>query len=191
MEVAAVLHQTDAVETDFILVVPAGASELVCQPHELIEAAELVDGVCVGASPVPLASPAMAHEVERAVAAAGISRLSCHPYPHALLGRVSDLRELLADLPDGDDDADRLTAAMLSGRNKLILDMASVVFHVLDGTGADVVVVDGRAYANGERSLVLIDPNRGGHPRLGGSQITVEPNPGMSAGAGERKGRSR
>jgi hypothetical protein len=32
----------------------------------------------------------------------------------------------------------------------------------LDGTGADVVVVDGRAYANGERSLVLIDPNRGG-----------------------------
>jgi hypothetical protein len=162
MEVAAGLHRTDAVETDFILVVPAGASELVCQPHELIEAAELVDGICVAASPVPLASPAMAHEVERAIAAAGISRLSCHPYPHALLGRVSDLRELLADLPDGDDDADRLTAAMLSGRDNVILDMASVVFHVLDGTGADVVVVDGRAYANGERSLVLIDPNRGG-----------------------------
>jgi hypothetical protein len=44
----------------------------------------------------------------------------------------------------------------------VILDVASLVFHVLDGTGTDVAIADGCAYAGGERPLVLIDPTGSG-----------------------------
>src|SRR6202011_5882718 len=81
-----------------------------------------------------------------------------HCFPHALVGRAAQLRSLLADLARGDNDADRLTAAVLDNRHEIVLDTVSFFFHLLDGTGTDVTIVAGRAHVGGKRPLVLIDP---------------------------------
>jgi hypothetical protein len=162
VEVLAALETDGVDDGDLVLVMPSNGAAVIAQPDELIKSADLLGGICVASSPVPLASPAVALQVKRAVAeATGDPVLRCHPYPHALLGRAAALRSLLADLPDGDDDTDWLTIALLSGRDNLILDVASQVFHILDGTCTDVVLVAGRAYVGGEPTLVLIDPTPG------------------------------
>ena len=105
-----------------------------------------------------MASPTLAWEVARTVAdTIGSEVLRCHPYPFGLVGEAGPLRSMLAELPAGDTDADRVTEMVLSGRTDVVLDVSSEVFHVLDGTGTDVVVVSGRAHAGGARPLVLID----------------------------------
>ena len=124
-----------------------------------IEAARLFGGICVAASPVPLASPGVAWQVERAVAeATGSPVLRCHPHPGAMVGPVGAVRSLLAALVGGGSDADRMTEAVLSGRHDVVLDISSQFFHVLDGTGTDVDMVAGRARVGDEQPLVLIDP---------------------------------
>ena len=158
-QLAVELAAVEVDDADVVLAVPVDGSAVLADPDELIDAAQLCGGICVAASPVPLASRMVARRVEKVVAdAAGGPVPRCHPYPYALVGAAGPLRSLLADLVEGDSDADRITNAMLSGRHDVILDTICEFFHVLDGTGTDVVVVDGRAHAGEERPLVLIDP---------------------------------
>jgi hypothetical protein len=179
-QLAAELDAQGAEDTDLVLALPADAAVVVAEPDELIEAAaQLSCGICVAASPVPLASPMLAERIQRAVAeATGNPVLRCHPYPYALVGPAGPLRSMLADLVEGDNDADRLTDAVLSGRHDLIIDTISQIFHVLDGTGTDVIIVAGRAHAGDEQPLVLIDPTPNGE-----ALALVKPEPlGGAAG---------
>jgi hypothetical protein len=130
---------------------------------ELFEAADAIGGICIAATPIPMTSSTMAQQAADAfVEAMGAATLPRFAHPHGLLARVGALRSLLAELPEANSDADRLTIAMLSGRQDLILDAASQVFHVLDGTNTDLVFSGGRAYISGERPLALIDPSEAG-----------------------------
>ena len=79
---AADLDDMAVAATDLILALPAEGATVLVEPHELIEAAEHLGGICVAASPVPLASPEIARQAEHAVAdAVGYPVLRCHPYP--------------------------------------------------------------------------------------------------------------
>jgi hypothetical protein len=157
------LDAAGAEDADVVLVLPAQAAMVVVEPGELVEAARLSGGICVAASPVTLASPPVAQEVERVVAeATGSPVLRCHPHPYGLVGPAGALRTLLADMPEWGSDADRLTAVILSGRHDVVLDVGSQFFHVADGTGTDVMMVAGRAHAGDEQPLVLIDSNPDG-----------------------------
>ena len=153
------LDGLDAGDGEVVLVVPRWERRSSPAQDELIEAAQLFGGICVAASPVPLASPGVAWQVERAVAeATGSPVLRCHPHPGAMVGPVGAVRSLLAALVGGGSDADRMTEAVLSGRHDVVLDISSQFFHVLDGTGTDVDMVAGRARVGDEQPLVLIDP---------------------------------
>jgi hypothetical protein len=161
-QLAAKLDAVKADDTDLVLALPARAALMLGEPEELVKGAELVDGICVAASAVPLASPPLAERLERAIAAAvghAVMRSQC--FPHALFGPAAILRTLLADLPEGDSDADRLTAAILADGHAVVLDTASFIFHLLDGTGTDVTTVAGRAHVGDKQPLVLIDPAPG------------------------------
>jgi hypothetical protein len=158
-ELAAELDAAAPDDFDVVLAVPVGGVAVLAEPDELIDAAQLFGGVCVAASPVALGSPVVAQRIERAVTkAAGFAVERCYPYPYGLVGAAGPLRLLLADSVAGGSDADGITNAVLSGRHDVIIDTVSEFFHVLDGTGTDVVVVAGRARAGDERPLVLIDP---------------------------------
>jgi O-antigen/teichoic acid export membrane protein len=158
-QLAAKLDAVHADDTDVVLALPARAAVVLGEPEELVNTARLLGGIGVAASAVPLASPALADQLQRAVAdAVGSPVVRCQCFPHALVGPAGQLRALLADLPEGDSDADRLTAAVLANRHRLVLDAVSLLFHILDGTGADVTIVAGRAHAGGREPLVLIDP---------------------------------
>jgi hypothetical protein len=161
-QLAKKLDALDAHDADVILALPAGAALVLGEAEELIQAAQLVDGICVAASPVRLASPALAEQLRRAIEDGGdrVTRGQC--FPHALIGPAAQLRSLLAELPGGDTDADRLTAAILTNRHEMVLDTVSFFFHVLDGTGTDVAIVAGRAHVAGKQPLVLIDASPGG-----------------------------
>ena len=185
-QLAVELAGVQADDTDVVLAVPVDGSTVLADPDELIDAAQLFGGICVAASPVALASPMVARRVEQVVAdAAGGPVARCHPYPYALVGAAGPLRSLLADLVEGDSDADRITNAMLSGRHDVILDTICEFFHVLDGTGTDVVVVDGRARAGEERPLVLIDPTADHQalPPVAASPVAAAPVGRVGAGA--------
>jgi hypothetical protein len=162
-QLAAELDAVHADDTDLVLALPATSALVLGEPEELVNTAQLTGGICVAASAVPLASAALADQLKRAVAdTLGSPVMCCQCFPHALIGPAGQLRVLLADLPEGDSDADRLTAAILANRHQLVLDTVSLLFHVLDGTGTDVTIVAGRAHAGGKQPLVLIDPTSGG-----------------------------
>jgi hypothetical protein len=169
-ELSTQLRESGAGDTDLILVVPAAGATVLAEADELVDAATLMGGICVAVSAVPLASPAVAQSVEAAVADATDSpMLRCHPHPYGLVGPAGPIRSLLADMAEGGSDADRLTTAVLSGRHDVVLDVSSQFFHVLDGTGTDLIMDDGRAYAGAEQPLVVIhlDPNsRAAPPRV-------------------------
>ena len=161
---AADLDDMAVAASDLILALPAEGAMVLVEPEELIEAAEHLGGICVAASPEPLASPEIARQAEHAVAhAVGYPVLRCHPFPYALLGPAGPLRVMLSDLSPAGGDADRLTETVLSGRHDVVLDSDSQLFHILDGTGTDVTIVAGRAHAGSERPLVLIDLSPDGH----------------------------
>jgi hypothetical protein len=155
------LGASDADDTDLVLVVPVGKATLMGEPDELVEATMRMGGVCLAACSMPLASPAVAQRIERAVAdASGSAIARCHPHPYAFVGPAGPIRSLLADLVEWGTDADRLTEVVLAGRHDVVVDSGSQLFHVLDGTGTDVVWDEGRAYARDEKPLVLIDARR-------------------------------
>jgi hypothetical protein len=75
---------------------------------------------------------------------------------HALL----DLATTAGD-PTNQNDADLIATVLLEGSHQLVLDTATQVFHVLDGTGTDAVAVAGRVHSAGAQPLVLVDPQPG------------------------------
>jgi hypothetical protein len=157
-ELPAKIDAVHADDDDMVLALPARATVVLGEPEELVRIAQLVVGICVAASAESLAAPALAEPLRQAVAeSVGSPVLRCQCFPHALVGTAAQLRSLLADLPGGESDADRLTAAILANRHELVLDTVSFFFHILDGTGTDVTIVAGRAHVGGRQPLVLID----------------------------------
>ena len=158
------LDAVQADDSDLVVAIPDRAAVVVGHPEELVKAVQRVGGICVAASPAPLASPGLADQLKRAIAGAVEDpAMRCQCFPLALAGPAVQIRSLLADLPKGGSDADRLTAAILADRHEIILDNVSFFFHVLDGTGTDVTIVAGRAHVGGRQPLVLIDPAPDGH----------------------------
>jgi hypothetical protein len=163
-----------AAPDDVVLVLPTDGTLIQASSDELIEACVGFGGdICVGASPVPLSSTSVAAKMADAVAratgwspvrrATGWRPARAYPYPYALLGPAHALRDLAAlfRVPTDQTDADVIAMTLLEGSHQLVLDTATQVFHVLDGTGTDVVAVAERAYSGGEQPLVVVDPHPG------------------------------
>jgi len=149
-----------ALDDDLVLVTPKRGSVVLGTDADILDAAEYFrGGICVAASPIPLASEDLASKLEDAVSAAvGWRTTRAHPMPNALLGPTGALRELCADLSGRPDaDGELIASAVLGGVHNLILDSAAQLFQVLDGTGTDVVAVGGRVRTGGEAPLVVID----------------------------------
>jgi hypothetical protein len=158
-------------DNDVILVLPSSGTLSLGSSDELIEAClGLEGGICVAASPIRPSSGAVAAKIADAVArATGWSPISratgwrparAYPYPYALLGPVRAMSELAARVYGWSQqgDADLMATVLLEGGHPLVLDTAAQVFHVLDGTGTDVVAAAGRAHSGGEQPLVVLDP---------------------------------
>ena len=81
----------------------------------------------------------------------------CHPHPGAFAGPASAVRALLEDLASRDGTPlARLLEAFGDGTHDLVLDIAGQVVRVLDGTGTDVVAVDGGFAAGPERPVAVV-----------------------------------
>jgi hypothetical protein len=173
-------NDLDAEPWDAVLVLPRHGTLILGSADELIDASLAFEGgVCVAASPVPLSSKGIAAKASDAVArgtgwspvtrASGWRPARAYPYPYAILGPAGAVLDLAASLVGSagwagqaeKNDADLITTALLGGSDPLVLDTASQVFHVLDGTGTDAVAVAGRAYSGGEQPLVVLDPHPG------------------------------
>jgi hypothetical protein len=165
-----------AAPDDAVLVLPPEGTLILIQASsdELIEACFGFGGdICVAASPVPLSSTTVATKMADAVAratgwspvqrATGWRPARAYPYPYALLGPAHALRDLAVvfRVPTDQSDADVIATTLLEGSNQLVLDTATQVFHVLDGTGTDMVAVAGRAHSGGEQPFVVLDPHPG------------------------------
>jgi hypothetical protein len=157
---AAALGELDTADDDLVLVHPE-ANALVAGGPEEIAAAHSVFGesVAVAASALPLSAGEAAVRLT-VVLLKGLGTLPYrhHPFPLGLCGPAGTLRRVLAGLPEGTDDADRLAGALLAGDANLALDSGGQVFRVLDGSGTDVAAVGGRLHAGNERPVVAIDP---------------------------------
>src|SRR6516162_3196033 len=165
------LSQVGASPDEAVLVLPPEGSLVLGTVEQLVEAAfGFEGGICVAASAVPMSSAQVATKVADAVAratgwspvqrASGWRPARAYPYPYGLLGLTGPMLDLSADLQRAlyQSDADVIAMVLLEGRAPLVLDTATQVFHVLDGTGTDAVAVGGRLHSGGEEPLVVIDP---------------------------------
>jgi len=165
------LSQVGASPDEAVLVLPPEGSLVLGTAEQLVEAAfGFEGGICVAASAVPMSSAQVATKVADAVAratgwspvqrASGWRPARAYPYPYGLLGLTGPMLDLSADLQRAlyQSDADVIAMVLLEGRAPLVLDTATQVFHVLDGTGTDAVAVGGRLHSGGEEPLVVIDP---------------------------------
>jgi hypothetical protein len=163
---AAALDGLNPAADDLVLVHPEGHSLLSGDASD-IAAASAVFGpsVAVAASALPVsAGEAAVRLTEVLLAGLGTLPYRHHPFPLGLCGPAGALRRVLAALPDGTDDADRLAGLLLTGNAELALDSGGQIFRVLDGSGMDVVAVAGRLHAGNERPVVAIDPAPGDRP---------------------------
>jgi hypothetical protein len=158
-----------------VLVVPSAGHLILGTSDQLLDAAfSFEGGICVAASALPLASPQVATKVADAVAratgwspvqrASGWRPARAYPYPYGLLGPTDAMLELSGHVRRAayhQDDADLIATVLLEGSSPLVLDTATRVFHVLDGTGTDTVAVAGRLHTGGEQPLVVIDAQPG------------------------------
>ena len=81
----------------------------------------------------------------------------CHLHPGAFAGPAPAVRALLEDLASRDGTPlARLLEAFGDGTHDLVLDIAGQVVRVLDGTGTDVVAVDGGFAAGPERPVAVV-----------------------------------
>jgi hypothetical protein len=160
---AALLDELNPADDDLVLVHPE-TNGLVAGGPEEIAAAHAVFGesVAVAASALPLSAGEAAVRLTQ-VLLKGLGSLPYrhHPYPLGLCGPAGSVRRILADLPEGADDADRLAGTLLAGDSDLALDTGGQVFRVLDGSGTDVAAIGGRLHAGNERPVVAIDPAPG------------------------------
>jgi hypothetical protein len=170
-DVAEYLSEVGAGPDEVVLVLPREGSQVLGTTDQLVETAlGFEGGICVAASAVPTSSTQVATKVADAVAratgwspvqrASGWRPARAYPYPYGILGPIGPMLDLSADLRRAlyQSDADVIAMVLLEGRNPLVLDTATRVFHVLDGTGTDTVVVGGRLHSGGEEPLVVIDP---------------------------------
>ncbi|MGH9038095.1 MAG: hypothetical protein ACRD0O_20240, partial [Acidimicrobiia bacterium] len=165
---ATALRALDPADDDLVLVHPDANALLAGGPEEIAAAhAVFGDSVAVAASALPLSAGGAAMRLT-VVLLKGLGTLPYrhHPFPLGLCGPAGTLRRVLAGLPEGADDADRVAGALLAGDSDLALDSGGQVFRVLDGSGTDVAAVGGRLHAGNERPVVAIDPAPG--PGVGG-----------------------
>lgn len=157
---AAALAALDPADDDLVLVHPEANSLIAGGPEEIAAAHSVFgDSVAVAASALPLSAGEAAVRLT-VVLLKGLGTLPYrhHPFPLGLCGPAGTLRRVLAALPEGTDDADRVAGALLAGDADLALDSGGQVFRVLDGSGTDVAAVGGRLHAGNERPVVAIDP---------------------------------
>ena len=167
---AAALDGLNPADDDLVLVHPEGRAVVAGGPEEIAATHEVFgEAVAVAASALPVSAGRSALRLT-AVLLRGLGALPYrhHPFPLGLCGPAGVLRRVLAGLPDGTDDADRMAGALLAGNPDLALDSGGQVFRVLDGSGTDVVAVAGRFHAGNERPVVAIDPTPGGRPEAVG-----------------------
>jgi hypothetical protein len=155
---------------DTVLVLPAAGTLVMAAAEEIADACFDFDGgISVAASTIRPSSAAVAAKIAEAVAhatgwtpvsrATGWRPTRAYPYPHALLGPAHAISEFSARVYGWTEgDADLIATVLLEGGHPLVLDTASQVFQVLDGTGTDAVAGAGRTYLGGERPLIVLDP---------------------------------
>lgn len=162
----ALLDKLNPADDDLVLVHPEHDALVAGGPEEIAAAHEVFgESVAVAAAVFPVsAGPAARRLAQVLLENLGALPYRHHPVPLGLCGPAGALRQGLAALPEGADDADRLSAALLEGLPELALDSGGQVFRVLDGSGTDVVAVGGRLHSGNERPVVAIDP--GGGERL-------------------------
>ncbi len=159
-ELTAALDELDPAGDDLVLVHPEHHSVVAGDGQDIAGAHSVFgESIAVAASALPVsAGEAAVRLTEVLMAGLGSLPYRHHPFPLGLCGPAVALRRVLASLPDGADDADRLAGALLAGNADLALDSGGQVFRVLDGSDTDVVAVAGRFHAGTERPVVAIDP---------------------------------
>jgi hypothetical protein len=180
------LAEVAPADEDAVLVLPRAGTLIMGSTDDLVQACtEFEGGICVAASPIRPSSAAVAAKIADAVArATGWSPVSratgwrparAYPYPYALLGPARAISELSARLYgwSQEDDGDLIATVLLEGGHPLILDTASQVFQVLDGTGTDAVAAAGRTHFGGEQPLIVVDPVPGA-PSLARVEVDLE-----------------
>ena len=149
----------DVGSTDLAIVVAAGDGLIACDDGGLAETIGLLDGgIAVGAATRPCGDDAaFVAALEEQV---GGLPLRAHPHPLAFAGPAPAVRALLVDLAAaGGDPLAAVLDAFGRGEHDLVLDLGGQVVRVLDGTGTDVVAVDGGFAAGPERPVAVVgDP---------------------------------
>lgn len=179
-DLAAALDDLNPPGDDLVLVHPEGHSLVAGDASDIATAhAVFGESVAVAASALPVSAGESAVRLTE-VLLAGLGSLPYrhHPFPLGLCGPAGTLRRVLASLPDGADDADRLAALLLAGTAEVALDSGGQIFRVLDGSGTDVAAIAGRFHAGNERPVVAIDPAPGRRPETLATLATALADPG-------------
>lgn len=149
----------DARPDDLAVVVPVGAGLIAADDPAIAETVALFDGgIAVGAATRPCGTPTE----DAAFVAALTEQLGglphrAHPHPLAFAGPAPAVRALLEDLAGADGSpVGAIVDAFARGEHDLVLDLGGQVVRVLDGTGTDVVAVDGAFAAGPERPAAVV-----------------------------------
>jgi len=144
---------------DLAIVVPTGSGLIATDDARLAETIALLDGgIAVGASTTAFGDDAtFVAALEEQL---GAVPYRAHPHPLAFAGPAPAVRDLLADLATRPDDPlGAVLDAFGRGDHDLVLDLGGQVVRVLDGTGTDVVAIDGGFAAGPERPVAVVgDP---------------------------------
>ena len=144
---------------DLAVVVPVGAGLIATDDAAVAETISLFDGgIAVGAATAPCGAP----DEDAAFIAALVEQVGdlpyrAHPHPLAFGGPAPAVRALLEDLAGADGSpVGAIVDAFANGTHDLVLDLGGQVVRVLDGTGTDVVAVDGALAAGPERPAAVV-----------------------------------
>lgn len=153
---------TDAAASDLAIVVPTGTGLIAAEDTGLAETIALLDGgIAVGAGTTGFGEDAaFVDDLEERL---GGRPYRAHPHPLAFAGPAAAVRALLGDLAAAGDPFAAVLDAFGRGDHDLVLDLGGQVVRVLDGTGTDVVAVDGGFAAGPERPVAVV----GGPTELG------------------------
>ena len=144
---------------DLAVVVPADTGLIALDDAAIAETVALFEGgIAVGAATHPCGG----HDEDAAFVTALIEQVGdrpyrAHPHPLAFAGPAPTVRALLEDLTASTvSPVTALVEAFASGAHDLVLDLGGQVVRVLDGTGTDVVAVDGTFAAGPERPAAVV-----------------------------------
>jgi len=149
----------DAGPDDLAIVVPTGSGLLAVDDDAIAETIALFGGgIAIGAAVTPCGAPDEdAAFVDALVNQVGDRPYRAHPHPLACAGPAPAVHALMRTLAASD--APPVTAlldAFASGDHDLVLDLGGQVVRVLDGTGTDVVAIDGVLAAGPERPAGVV-----------------------------------